>query len=737
MGQTVYTESPERIPEIIRAARASGAAGLDIVIKGGAHFLEKGISIGSPGIPVRIAAEEGARLIGGQRLETARPVDDKTSAIRFPRARAAVYACPLPRTPAPFSSRGFSRQTAPSHSEAFYNGEALTLAQYPRHGRYLQITGFPEGRKNEWGEENGDLKAGFFYSDERPKTWVKSDDILVFGYWCYDWANSCELVDILDAEKGFVKTLPPYGNYQFRKNQRFSFYNVAEELSEPGDYYIDRADNNLYFIPPDGKAGGELIVSFLTEPALSLENASDVTLENLSFEACCGHAVRVKGGENIKISNCVFKNIGNYAVSAEDTRRLKISGCDIRDTGDGGIEVSAGDRAGLSSGETVITNNHLCRIAKWSRTYVCPVNASGVGFEISHNLIHDCPHSAILFWGNEIKIENNEIYSVLQETGDAGAIYTGRDFTFRGNAVCGNYIHHLCGGKNGGTMAVYNDDCVSGTAMERNVFFEVCRAAFLGGGVDFIVKNNLFVSCYPAVQADGRGASEHPVWRDMVTALMRDRFYHIKGKSGEGSGDKSPYIDAYPELSKIDALYRESDTPVFRPDGVIAGNLFCSERKIEYSWETDGEGFVETDNSDVKPEDFTDFDFGVFDLKDPPEKGPVPLSETGLTREKRRIPVPHVLSSLKAADGEIVLSLKNLSDYPVKGKALLYDENSTLPLGLPGAAFSLEARGSQSCRLCSPDELLALYPDKDSEISVEARSHTCGVRPCRLHIRRN
>jgi 2,3,4,5-tetrahydropyridine-2-carboxylate N-succinyltransferase len=40
-----------------------------------------------------------------------------------------------------------------------------------------------------------------------------------------------------------------------------------------------------------------------------------------------------------------------------------------------------------------------------------------------------------------------------------------------------------------GTMGIYNDDCVSGTVMTDNFFFEVNRAAFLGGGRDFIVKN--------------------------------------------------------------------------------------------------------------------------------------------------------------------------------------------------------------------------------------------------------
>jgi molybdopterin-containing oxidoreductase family membrane subunit len=50
---------------------------------------------------------------------------------------------------------------------------------------------------------------------------------------------------------------------------------------------------------------------------------------------------------------------------------------------------------------------------------------SGVGHRVSHNVIQDHPHCAILFSGNEHRIEYNEIHSVCYESNDAGAIYSG------------------------------------------------------------------------------------------------------------------------------------------------------------------------------------------------------------------------------------------------------------------------------------------------------------------------
>jgi hypothetical protein len=80
----------------------------------------------------------------------------------------------------------------------------------------------------------------------------------------------------------------------------------------------------------------------------------------------------------------------------------------------------------------------------------------------------------------------------------------------------------LCAGGVGmGSMGVYMDDCVSGTEIFGNVFYRVHRAAFLGGGCDHQVVNNIFVDCDSAVESDGRGLDPSPVWHGMVDQTMR------------------------------------------------------------------------------------------------------------------------------------------------------------------------------------------------------------------------
>ncbi|NQT13088.1 MAG: right-handed parallel beta-helix repeat-containing protein, partial [Planctomycetes bacterium] len=113
-------------------------------------------------------------------------------------------------------------------------------------------------------------------------------------------------------------------------------------------------------------------------------------------------------------------------------------------------------------------------------------------------------HEAMAFSGNDHLIEFNEIHHVCQESNDAGAIYSGRDWTMRGTLIRHNFLHHISGFEERGCVGVYLDDMFSGTTISDNVFFDVTRAAFIGGGRDCTVENNIFIDCKPALHIDAR-----------------------------------------------------------------------------------------------------------------------------------------------------------------------------------------------------------------------------------------
>jgi hypothetical protein len=599
--------SLEAARDAVRKLKSDGTlptGGVTIWLRGGDYVRTNALELttadsGTPEAPIvwRACPDEAPRLLGGRQLTGFQPVTDPAVLARLDEAaRGQVRHCDLRALGiadlGEMKSRGFGRAITAAHCELFFNGRPMTLARWPNEGAFAEIAGFPAaGAENDGhGGKIGRLENGFTYAGDRPHRWRDTSDLWVHGYWAWDWANSYERVASLDLEQRLVKTAPSHGLYGFRKGQRFYFLNVLEELDQPGEWFLDRQAGVLYFWPPGENAGQgstesrptELVLSLLAQPLLRLTDVSHVTFRGLTFEATRGKAIEIRGGASNRIAGCVLRNLGNYGVKINGGAGHGVIGCDVFDTGDGGVELIGGDRQTLAPAGHFVENCHFARQGRWSKCYVPAVHMVGVGLRAAHNLIHDHPHCAILFGGNDHLIEFNEIHHIALETGDVGAIYTGRDFTYRGNRIRHNFIHHT-GGVGLGSMGVYMDDCVSGTEIYGNIFFKVQRAAFLGGGRDHAVVNNIFVDCNHAVELDGRGLDKSPIWRGMVDQTMRQRLAEMP---------LSLYRERYPALKTLDAHYGPPGGPAITgesfkgvpPEGNVVARNVCVGKWLNVYW---------------------------------------------------------------------------------------------------------------------------------------------------------
>jgi len=558
----------ERARDAIRALKQSGPlpdGGVTIFIRRGTYRIAEALQLthadsGAEGAPIVYQAyqDEKVRLIGGKEITGFKQIEEPAILGRIDKQyQDKILQADLKAQGVTdygeLKPRGFGRPMYPAALELFFRDEPMQLARWPNQD-WVKIVSVPAGAEG----------GKFTYEGQRPKRWVKADDIWLHGYWTWDWADSYVKVKSIDTQVREIATHEPHGVYGYKAGQRYYALNILEELDEPGEWYLDRKKGMLYFWPPAPVQEDDIFISILQEPMIAMKDTAYVTVHGLRIEFVRGTAIEVTGGNDNAVVDCCLRNIGNMAVRINGGTRNGVRGCEICQTGDGGISLAGGDRRTLTPAENYACDNHIHHYSRWARTYRPAIGISGVGNRAAHNLIHDGPHNAILFGGNDHVLEFNEVHNVCHETGDVGAFYTGRDWTTRGTVIRYNYFHDIHGPYTHGAMAVYLDDAASGTTIFGNIFYKASRAAFIGGGRDNIVENNIFVECEPAVHIDARGLG----WAKKYIA--KGGGWHMYEKLNAVNFDKPPYSQRYPALAKI-----LEDDPAVPKGNVVVRNI-CS-----------------------------------------------------------------------------------------------------------------------------------------------------------------
>lgn len=396
---------------------------------------------------------------------------------------------------------------SPMWCELFVNDTRMEIARYPdtdflyteevlREGRCKEPTGKSKLSDTEWSQIRnppGDIRRIDKDTAQRVKGWKTLQDVWVFGYPKYGWADESSPITVLDPETRIMETTY-VSQFGAKEHAPYYFFNVLEELDAPGEWYLDRENGFLYLYPPTDLAAAEICLSLSTDNLLRIYDARYLTFRGFTFSATRSDAISVHGS-HIILDACEIKNVAGWAVKIAG-EHCTVQNSIIHHTGQGGIQISGGDRPTLTGSDNLITNNHIHHIAEIFRTYRPGVAVSGVGCVVSHNCIHDSAHMAISFSGNEHMIEYNEIYNVCKIADDSSAIYAGRDYTTCGNTIRYNYFHDMSSDADTqhiGIFAVYCDDNLGSCAIYGNIMYRCQSALLLHGGHDMIFSNNLII----------------------------------------------------------------------------------------------------------------------------------------------------------------------------------------------------------------------------------------------------
>jgi hypothetical protein len=548
------TDGPFATP--YRAAEAVASEPGDVVFRGGTYYLSRSIVLsaahaGTRDAPRSWTAFEGETPVfsGSRTLEAASSVSDERIRERLPApARSQVVEYDLAAHG--ISDPGdFSDEDGPG-LELFFNDLRQPRARYPNAG-YLEIASVPQSGDSlyregsfQWtrfgipvGRHFGKLR----FDDSRLRTWAPSDDIWMHGYFVWDWRDGFQRVASIDPNTGVVTAAKPFHLYGFHQGQRAYFFNVLEELDQPGEWVVDRQTGRVYFWPPAGEGGEQVAASVLSSPAFVLDSTSYVRIEHLEIEQTRSNGIVIRGGAHNTVAGCQIRNVGTTGIIVDGGEHHRILSNDLYQLGGGGVRVAGGDRPTLTPGRHLVSNNHVHHFGEVRLTTVPGIRVTGVRNTVSHNELHDSPDAGIFFFGNDLLLEYNEVHHIARESDDVGAFYIGRDYSMRGNVVRYNYVHHLEKPMHVGVMAVYLDDFQSGVEVTGNVFYKAGRCVFMGGGRSNVVENNVFVACTPSVFLDARGKVRNTEYFDGRLTTLVDRLEAMNYR-------EPPYSEAYPEL---------------------------------------------------------------------------------------------------------------------------------------------------------------------------------------------
>ncbi len=562
----------ERARDEIRHRKANAtlpAAGVTVELRGGTYELPRPLELtaldsGAENAPIVYRARTGetVKLAGSREVTGWKRVTDRAVLERLDvAARGQVWQADLKAlgiTDLQGINSAATYQSDPG-LEVFFHDRPMTLARYPNAG-YMHIAAVLDAKGVGKTGEVSSPEGRFICDDPRLARWGHEKGIWLHGFWVWDWADLRIPLGRVDPKAHTLSLGPKPGrSFTMRSGQWFYAENVLPELDSPGEWYLDRDTSILYFWPPEPLSSGKVVVS-LVRDLVRLNDVSHVIFRGLSIEAGRGSAFVIRGGAKVRVVACTIRNMGNWGVKVYGGTGHAVAGCDVYQNGQGGIHLEAGDRKTLTPAGHCADNNHIHHTARWDPVYQQAITVFGVGNRATHNLIHDVPHVAIGFTGNDQTIEYNEIHTAVFQSNDAGAIYTSppdETWSMRGHKIRYNFLHNIHGFQGKGCLGVYLDDCFSSADISGNIFYDVATAVLIGGGRDNRLTNNLFLHCDRAFSIDARGLG----WAKGVGDFATKELLSLNYK-------QPPWSIKYPELLKI-----LEDEPLAPKGNVVACNI--------------------------------------------------------------------------------------------------------------------------------------------------------------------
>jgi len=464
-------------------------------------------------------------------------------------------------------------------TQLWVNGERRYRPRLPKKGYFFITEEVPPTSESE-GKGFDRFK---FQKGQISGNWHNLNDVELLCF--HIWSMSRMRVGSVDERNCIVTFTGPtcttgYGAALYKGN-RFLVENVREALEEPGQWYLDRANGLLTYVPIPGEdvENTEVIaprldqllllegdiekrrwVQYVRFEGLVFSHTNWVTpsegYSSLQAEIYLNAAVYAEGARHCALINCTITHVGEYAVQwARACRYNLMEGCEMIDLGAGGVKIGHTYAPGLPYGEKddeALVSHHVirdCLIAQGGR-----MHPAAVGIWIGHS-----PYN---------RVEYNEITDLYYSGVSVGWIW-GYEFSHaHHNLLAFNHIHNLGQNVLSDMGAIYILGVGPGTIIRCNHIHDVNAFDYGGWGIyfdqgarDIVAVDNV---CY---RFNGQSFHQH-YGRDNYLAN------NIFAISNESQIERTKQEDHCSFVFEHNIIYWEDDVP-------LLGNSMASYEQVE------------------------------------------------------------------------------------------------------------------------------------------------------------